>query len=153
MYMVDGLLFFIWSDRFPSAKCSRPQTHKHTYSIPAQICAVHADTLALSLSLSRAHTNTHHSSLTAAYTCKSYTNQSGPGAWGEQPGIAPKKPNPLYQTARCHYQSSSTGRCSHQAGARRHDACWSRCGDKDTDLKEGRSRYLWPLYQYTFQSY
>lgn len=81
---------------------------------------VHTDTLALSFM----HTNTQ--TVLAAYTCKSYTHQSRPGTRGEQPGITPKKLNPLYQTAICHYQSSSTGCCFHQAAAQRQRACWSQ---------------------------
>lgn len=118
--MVDGLLFSIWTNRFPSAQYTKPHTHTCATYLDI-LYTVHTDTL----SLTYTHTNTHQSSVSAAYTCKSYTNQSRPGARGEQPGIAPKKPNPLYQTARCHYQSSSTGRCFHQAAAQRRGACWS----------------------------
>ena len=134
--MVEGLLFSIWTNRFPSAQYSKPHTHIHTYLFRYTVYCTYWHSLSHIHTHTHAHARTHTHTrthahtfssppLSAAYTCKSYTNQSRPGARGEQPGIAPKKPNPLYQTARCHYQSSSTGRCFHQAAARRHGACWS----------------------------
>ena len=62
--------------------------------------------------------------------------REGLGAQGERLGIAPKKPNPLYQTARCHSQSWSLVRWFLQAGGKRHEVC-SYCQSRNDDTNTG----------------